>query len=92
MKFLRKMAGFANGIGSYYVPRAHVKPPPALLSMVFPWLAHWQVRFRMRQQKKDWANGGLDQQDLAGQNFVDLLGVLREVLLQDVAILQPNKR
>jgi hypothetical protein len=91
MKFLRKMAGFSAHAGSYFVPRSHVEVPPVLLTKVFPWLAAWEVRFRQRQKKKNWAQGGLDKQDLAGQSFVDFLAVLRKVLLQDLAVLQPSE-
>jgi hypothetical protein len=90
MKFLRRMAGFSVNGGSYFVARAHVQPPLALLKKVFPWLLKWEVRFRARLSKKDWSQGGLDESDLAGQSFLNLLAQLRVVLLQDLAVLQPG--
>jgi hypothetical protein len=91
MKFLRRMASTTCDPGSYYVARAHVKVPGSLLAMVWPWLRPWQVRFRARSQRKKWAQGGLDKPDHAGQGFVNLLTHLRQVLLQDLAVLQPGQ-
>jgi hypothetical protein len=91
MKFLRRMAGFAVYSGNYFIARAHIPVPPILLLKVFPWHSRWEVRFRQRQRGKNWANGGLDEQDLAGQYFIDLLAHLRVVLLQDLAVLEPCK-
>jgi hypothetical protein len=55
----------------------------------FPWLLKWQVKFRAHLSKKDWSEGGLDESDLMGQGFSNLLAQLREVLLQDLACYSP---
>jgi hypothetical protein len=91
MKFLRRMAGTTIDPGSYFVPRAHVAPPKELLLKVWPWLTAWELRFRKRARRKNWEQGGLNEDDFAGAGFVKLLLALRSVLLQDLAVLQPGK-
>jgi hypothetical protein len=91
MKFVRCMAGFPTNPGSYFLGRAQIETPRELLQQVFPWLRKWQVRFRQRVSGKNWKNGGLDERDIAGDNFVKLLAHLRVVLLQDLAVLQAGQ-
>jgi centromere DNA-binding complex CBF3 subunit-like protein len=88
IKFLRKMAGFSVAGGEYYLGRATVDPPLQLQVMIFPWVEKWELRFRGVARKQNWAQGGLDKQDIAGDNFIQLLKYLRVVILQDLAILQ----
>jgi hypothetical protein len=90
LKFMRVTAGFQSVGGDYFLPRAGVEPPAELQFRVWPWLERWELRFRQAAKQKDWSQGGLDQQDLAGSNFIKLLLHLRIVLLQDLAILQPG--
>ena len=91
MKFIRCMAGFPTHPGSYFLGRAHFQPPTTIIQPVFPWLRNWEVRFRQRNLGKNWKNGGLDKPDIAGWKFTELLGYLRIVFLQDMAILQASK-
>ena len=85
------MAGFPTKPGAYYLPRAAHTPPTELLSLVWPWIEAWEVRFEARSRQKSYAEGGLDEDDRAGQGFIKLLKYLRVVLLQDLAVLQPSK-
>lgn len=89
IKFMRVTAGFSAAGGDYLLPRAGIVPPVPLQFMVWPWVEQWELRFRRRAQKKNWSQGGLDQTDQAGHNFIKLLLHLRVVLLQDLAVLQP---
>jgi Centromere DNA-binding protein complex CBF3 subunit, domain 2 len=90
-KFLRRMAGFQKSEGSYVLPRAAYKPPASLQVQIWPWLDHWLARVRARAQGKGWKAGGLAADDRAAAGFLELLVVLRDVLLQDLAILQKCK-
>jgi hypothetical protein len=90
LKFLRKAAGFSLAEGSYHLPRAAYLPPIPLQRQVWPWLEHWEARFQKRAQRKRWREGGLDADDVAGDGFIQLLKHLRVVLLQDLAMLQPE--
>jgi hypothetical protein len=89
-KFIRRMAGFQKEEGSYVLPRAGYEPPASLQRQIWPWLEGWLARVQARVQGKGWKAGGLAQEDKAAENFLKLLGVLRSVLLQDLAVLQPG--
>jgi hypothetical protein len=91
LKFLRKMAGFPASEGSYHIARAGHQPPAGLLLQVWPWIEEWDRRFAARAEKRRWKEGGLDDEDLAGAGFLQLMKQLREVLLQDLAVLQPRR-
>ena len=71
------------------LPRAGYEPPASLQKQIWPWLEGWLARVQARVQGKGWKAGGLAQVDKAAENFLKLLGVLRSVLLQDLAVLQP---
>jgi hypothetical protein len=73
------------------LPRAGYEPPANLRRQIWPWLEHWLERVQARAQGKGWKAGGLAQEDKAAESFLKLLGVLRSVLLQDLAVLQPSK-
>ena len=89
-KFMRRVAGFTSEEGGYFLPRAQVVPPPELLQKIWPWVEEWEERFRKRSLRKTWEEGGPDEDDVAGQGFLALLCHLRVVLLQDLAVLQPD--
>jgi len=89
-KFMRRVAGFTTEEGGYFLPRAQAEPPTELLGKIWPWIEGWKERFRMRSLRKTWDQGGLDEDDIAGQGFLALLCHLRVVLLQDLAVLQPD--
>jgi hypothetical protein len=63
--------------GSYFVPRATVIPPPQLAAAVWPELDSWKARLD---------SGDIEQNKAAGA-FIELLYWLRQVLLQDAALL-----
>jgi hypothetical protein len=90
-ELLRQMTGFLKEEGSYMLPRSEFKPPASLLKLVWPWLDEWLERVRGRAQGKGWKAGGLLQDDQAAASFLKLLVVLRDVFLQDAAILQPSR-
>ena len=66
------------------------EPPAALRRQLWPWIEEWEPRFEARTRRRQWAQGGLDEDDLAGDGFLELLRRLRVVLLQDLAVLQPR--
>jgi hypothetical protein len=88
---MRRTAGFQHAPGGYFLPRAGVDPPQSLKRLIFPWIEHWEVRFQNRAAGKKWKDGGLNEDDIAGQQFLKLLKQLRVILLQDLAVLQPGK-
>jgi hypothetical protein len=90
-KLLRQMAGFLKEEGSYVLPQGDLKPPASLQKLVWPWLQQWLDRIYCRAEGKGWAAGGLQQDDQAAASFLKLLLVLRDVFLQDSAILQLSK-
>ena len=89
-QFMRIVAGFSSTPGDYFLPRAVAEPPAALQRQVWPWVEEWEPRFEARARRCQWAQGGLDEDDLAGDGFLKLLRRLRVVLLQDLAVLQPR--
>lgn len=89
-KFLRTVAGFSSQ-GAYFLRRAAFCPSLLLQQQLWPWVEPWEERFRRRAEKKRWKDGGLDEDDMAGEGFIKLMKYLRVVLLQDLAVLQPRK-
>jgi hypothetical protein len=90
IEFMRKMSGFQTP-GSYFLPRASQTPDNELLAQIFPFIECWEERFRQKAQKKKFADGGMDEADMAAVGFLELLKELRVILLQDLAVLQPRK-
>jgi hypothetical protein len=90
LKFLRTVAGFDARGGEYFLGRAAESPPQQLQLLIWPWIEAWEARFRRRAGHNNWAAGGLDNTDTAEQGFLQLLRHLRIVLLQDLAVLQPQ--
>jgi centromere DNA-binding complex CBF3 subunit-like protein/transcriptional activator of glycolytic enzymes GCR1 len=89
-QFMRIVAGFSASPGDYFLTRAAYEPPPALQKQLWPWIEEWEARFEARARRLRWAEGGLDEDDLAADGFLKLLRRLRTVLLQDLAVLQPR--
>ena len=89
-QFMRIVAGFSATQGDYFLPRAVYEPPVALQRQLWPWVEEWEPRFEARSRRRRWAQGGLDEDDLAGDGFLKLMRRLRIVLLQDLAVLQPR--
>src|SRR5436190_149346 len=77
-KFMRTMAGHPPQLGCFEVRRAGLTPPDTLLSMIWPELDTWKGRF---------GPGAGQVHDLAAMGLISLLFYLREVILQDGAIL-----
>lgn len=88
LQFLRSMAGLGKKAGRFYLPRANYTPPESLQQKVFPWVAQWEERIAQFKAKRAWADGGLDEADLALEGFIQVMKYLRVVLLQDMAVLQ----
>ena len=82
------MAGFPGRQGNYFLPRAELTPPAGLQQLVWPWLKTWVKCLKERARGKKSERGGLDTDDLMLLGFVELLGELRIVFLQDAAVLQ----
>lgn len=93
LPFVRSMAGLSYRGGDYFLGRAKVNPPDELLRQVFPWLEQWILRFRAfaAGNKEGYKGGYLDQADMAGHHFIELLQWLRVVFVQDCAVLQLGK-
>jgi hypothetical protein len=89
-QFMRVVAGFSASAGGYFLARAAHEPPYALQKQLWPWIEEWEPRFEARARRCSWAEGGLDEDDLAADGFVKLMRRLRTVLLQDLAVLQPH--
>jgi hypothetical protein len=87
---MRIVAGFSGSPGDYFLARAMQEPPTALQCQLWPWIEEWEARFEARARRCQWAQGGLDDDDLAGNSFLKLIKRLRTILLQDLAILQPR--
>ena len=88
---MRIVSGFSSALGDYFLPRAAHEPPERLQRQLWPWIEEWEARFETRARSRyGWADGGLDEDDLAADGFLKLLQHLRTVLLQDLAVLQPR--
>ncbi|KNB18705.1 hypothetical protein FOXG_16147 [Fusarium oxysporum f. sp. lycopersici 4287] len=74
----------------YFLARAAHEPPYVLQKQLWPWIEEWEPRFEARARRQCWAEGGLDDDDLAADGFLKLMRRLRIVLLQDLAVLQPR--
>ncbi|RKK30564.1 hypothetical protein BFJ67_g15682, partial [Fusarium oxysporum f. sp. cepae] len=82
--------GFSASPGDYFLARAANEPPYVLQKQLWPWIEEWEPRFEARARRQCWAEGGLDDDDLAADGFLKLMRRLRIVLLQDLAVLQPR--
>jgi Centromere DNA-binding protein complex CBF3 subunit, domain 2/Transcriptional activator of glycolytic enzymes len=89
-QFMRVVAGFSPSAGDYFLARAAHEPPYGLQKQLWPWIEEWEARFEARACRQTWAQGGLDEDDLAADGFLKLMRRLRLVLLQDLAVLQPR--
>ncbi|RKK58144.1 hypothetical protein BFJ69_g17421, partial [Fusarium oxysporum] len=89
-QFMRIVAGFSASPGDYFLARAANEPPYVLQKQLWPWIEEWEPRFEARARRQCWAEGGLDDDDLAADGFLKLMRRLRIVLLQDLAVLQPR--
>jgi hypothetical protein len=89
-QFMRVVAGFSASAGDYFLARAAHDPPVMLQRQLWPWIEEWEPRFEARARRLSWAQGGLDEDDLAADGFLKLMRRLRIVLLQDLAVLQPR--
>ncbi|KAE8260366.1 hypothetical protein A4X13_0g385 [Tilletia indica] len=77
-KAMRALAGFPTKPGSYFLPRATINPPPALLAMIWPGVETAQIGIET----------GAYEKDLAAQGFLRLLVYLRIVLIQDAVVMR----
>jgi hypothetical protein len=89
-EFMKIVSGFSSSEGDCFLARALFKPPSSLQSKIWPWIEEWEARFDARARHQRWEQGGLDDDDLAGDGFLKLMRHLRVVLLQDLATLQPR--
>ena len=84
------VAGFSASAGDYFLAHVAHDPPAVLQRQLWPWIEEWELRFEARARRLSWAQGGLDEDDLAADGFLKLLRRLCTVLLQDLAVLQPH--
>ena len=82
------MAGFPGRQGNYFLPQAKLTLPAGLQQLVWPWLETWVKHLKERARGKKSECRGLDTDDLTLLGFVELLGELRIVFLQDATVLQ----
>jgi hypothetical protein len=86
---MRVVAGFSRTAANYHLRRAAVQPPAALKARIWPWVDSWLARYSASiVSDRSFFNGGLDDSDIAGKQFLDLLAWLRITMLQDAAVLQ----
>ncbi len=84
-EFMRAVADFdPEWSGSYFVPRAAVRPPVVLLVQVWPQLDKWK-----EAHGSPLSDFGVEQNMAAGA-FLELMEWLREVLLQDAVFLRES--
>jgi hypothetical protein len=87
LEFMRAVADFdPEWSGSYFVPRSTVKPPSRLIARVFPAMDYWREKHDAPESSP---MAAAVQQDRAAGAFLELLGWLREVVLQDAVFLKP---
>ena len=70
---MRIVAGFSGTAGDYFLTPAIHEPLAALQRQLWPWIEAWEQRFEARARRKRWSEGGLDDDDLAGDGFLKLL-------------------
>ncbi|KAH9117042.1 hypothetical protein AeMF1_009075, partial [Aphanomyces euteiches] len=75
---VRVLAGFCPESNRYHITRDLLKPPKSLREAVFPLLE--TSRYQLLQAKSH-------RSEIAGSNFFELLDYMRDVVLQDAAIL-----
>jgi hypothetical protein len=81
---MRVAAGFDKERGSYYIPRSQYLAPAELASQVFPWIENAERKLADSEAPED--------KRVTAHGFLDMLKNLRQVLLQDVAILMDAGR
>jgi hypothetical protein len=80
---IRALAGWDKDGKSYFLPRSFEPVPENLRRQVFPWL---------EEAKTNHSSGFeciiLGDNDMAGENFIELLGILSDVLIQDSVLMK----
>ena len=76
-KFMRIVAGHYHE-GRYFLARAQIRPPDALLALVFPQVEEDLGKFR----------DGTYESSLSGQGFLLLMKHMKEIFLQDSVLLR----
>ena len=82
---MRTMAGFPSSGSGYFLPREQIKPSIALQRKLFPWVEDEEERMKGGKGKRP-----AREQDLARLDHLELLKAVREVLLQDLAVLRDH--
>jgi Centromere DNA-binding protein complex CBF3 subunit, domain 2/Transcriptional activator of glycolytic enzymes len=77
---MRVVAGHPTITQAYFLKRGATQPPDSLTSLVWPWADQALAMYRARQ---------IENPDMTGKFFCEMLKSLRIVLLQDAAILSP---
>ena len=73
-EFMRVAAGFSCTGGNYHLKRATIQPPAALLGRIWPWVDIWLERYHVSiTTQSSFMDGGLDDCDIAGKQFLELL-------------------
>src|SRR5947209_9611980 len=89
---MRAAAGWPRE-GQCFHLRRDIDPPEALRGEVFPWVDNWLERYRLASlSDARFTEGGLDDDpDLSREVLLRLLSVLRDIFLQDAAVLQARQ-
>ena len=75
-EFMRVIAGFSRLPGNYHLRRAAVQPPKSLKRLICPWVDSWLARYdTCIMSGLSFTGGGLDDCDLAGKSFLELLEI-----------------
>lgn len=77
--YMRVIAGFPKEAGFCGLKRSSVNAPESLRKALWPWVD---------EALNDYAQGRIEEPDMAGQDFLRLMDKLRDVMLQDSAVLQ----
>ncbi|KAH9156696.1 hypothetical protein AeRB84_001431 [Aphanomyces euteiches] len=80
---VRVLAGFGPENNRYYIPRDTVDPPNELQVQVFP-----QLESSVASLKSSRSTGT----EIAGLSFMKLLGYMRNIVLQDAALLMEHEK
>lgn len=78
-KAMRAVAGWGQLPGNYHLKRGIAYPPSSLRHVIWPWVD---------VARQAYSSGQVQDADLSGRLFVDLMRDLRVVFLQDAAILK----
>ena len=87
---MRAVAGFPKDAGHYFLKRAQIVVPDSLRQLIWPTLDDWRQRYRLHAESGyslSYNDEGVDEPSMAADGFLTMMIELRDVLLQDAALL-----